>query len=528
MAARITRAKKKIAAARIPYRVPEAAELPDGSTRCSPSSTWSSRPATPRRPASELVRGDLVERALDLARMLRVLMPDEPRGRAGCSRCCCSPTPAAPPAPTPTAGCCCSRTRTGRCGTAARSPRATALVVAALHGGAAGRFALQAAIAACTPQAPTYDETDWRADRRRSTTRCCAIWPSPVVALNRAVALAMVAGRRRPGRARRLEADGRLAGYRYLPARRPTCCGASAAAEAAGGYREALELADNEAERAFLARPPGRVCGGSALACGRVSFVFTAAHRGGSGPPLVRLHGFTDTWRTWELVLPVARAPARRARADARRPRRRPAARAARSTATRSPTRSSGRWTKAGFETAHLAGNSLGGYVALQLAARGRARSVVAFAPAGGWARGDESFAETLEFFARCRISCEAAAPHADAIVATPEGRRRATGTSPTTSSTSRAELLAHQIRGAAACTPGVPLIGTPRARAGPRRRADRAAPCGSSGAPRTGCCPGRRPPRASATTGCPTPTGSSSTASATARSSTSRSRPPS
>jgi pimeloyl-ACP methyl ester carboxylesterase len=32
---------------------------------------------------------------------------------------------------------------------------------------------------------------------------------------------------------------------------------------------------------------------------------FTAAHRAGSGPPLVCLHGFTDTWRTWELVLPT-------------------------------------------------------------------------------------------------------------------------------------------------------------------------------------------------------------------------------
>ena len=54
----------------------------------------------------------------------------------------------------------------------------------------------------------------------------------------------------------------------------------------------------------------------------------------------------------------------------------------------------------AGFETAHVAGNSLGGYVALQLAARGRAESVVALAPAGGWARGDESFKDTLGFYA--------------------------------------------------------------------------------------------------------------------------------
>jgi pimeloyl-ACP methyl ester carboxylesterase len=51
---------------------------------------------------------------------------------------------------------------------------------------------------------------------------------------------------------------------------------------------------------------------------------------------------------------------------------------------------------EAGWETAHVAGNSLGGYVALQLGARGRARSVTAFAPAGGWASGK---AQTLAWF---------------------------------------------------------------------------------------------------------------------------------
>ena len=102
---------------------------------------------------------------------------------------------------------------------------------------------------------------------------------------------------------------------------------------------------------------------------------------------------------------------------------------------------------EAGFETAHLVGNSLGGYVALQLAARGRARAVVALAPAGGWARGDESFRDTLELFRRrCRRCSKAAAPHADAIVATPEGRRRATRSSPTHFEHIPAELLAHQI----------------------------------------------------------------------------------
>ena len=70
-----------------------------------------------------------------------------------------------------------------------------------------------------------------------------------------------------------------------------------------------------------------------------------------------------------------------------------------RSTRPRSSTPSSARWTSAGWETAHIVGNSLGGYVALQLAARGRARTVVALAPAGGWAEGDESFRDALAYF---------------------------------------------------------------------------------------------------------------------------------
>ena len=51
---------------------------------------------------------------------------------------------------------------------------------------------------------------------------------------------------------------------------------------------------------------------------------------------------------------------------------------------------------EAGFATAHLVGNSLGGYLALRLATHGRARTVVALAPAGGWAEDDESYKDTL------------------------------------------------------------------------------------------------------------------------------------
>jgi pimeloyl-ACP methyl ester carboxylesterase len=105
-----------------------------------------------------------------------------------------------------------------------------------------------------------------------------------------------------------------------------------------------------------------------------------------------------------------------------------------------------------GWATAHLVGNSLGGYVALQLAARGRARTVVALAPAGGWAPHDGSWAETLDFFEERQRTVVEAAPHAEAIMATELGRRRAGEYMATNWERIPPELLAHQLRGAAGC----------------------------------------------------------------------------
>jgi pimeloyl-ACP methyl ester carboxylesterase len=113
----------------------------------------------------------------------------------------------------------------------------------------------------------------------------------------------------------------------------------------------------------------------------------------------------------------------------------------------------------AGFEIAHLVGNSLGGYLALQLASRGRARKVMALAPAGGWARGDESYKDLLRFQATIQELAKTAAPHAEALLASPEGRRRATQYLVTSYEHIPAELLAHQLRGAAACDAAVALI---------------------------------------------------------------------
>jgi pimeloyl-ACP methyl ester carboxylesterase len=176
------------------------------------------------------------------------------------------------------------------------------------------------------------------------------------------------------------------------------------------------------------------------------------ARRAGSGPPLVCLHGFIATWRTWELVLPALErhhdvlcvalpghlggppltgdvthdllADAVERAMDA-----------------------------AGVELAHLVGNSLGGLVALQLAERGRARTVVALAPAGGWAVGDESYRETLALEASLVDALRDAAPHAEAMLSTPAGRRRATSLVSERFEHIPVELLAHELRGVAGCT---------------------------------------------------------------------------
>jgi pimeloyl-ACP methyl ester carboxylesterase len=185
---------------------------------------------------------------------------------------------------------------------------------------------------------------------------------------------------------------------------------------------------------------------------------FTPSHRGGSGPPLVCLHGFVDTWRTWELVLPslerrhdvlavtlaghAGGPPIEGEVSDA--------------VLADAVVRA---MDEAGFETAHLVGNSLGGYVALQLAARGRARTVVALAPAGGWAQGDESYKELLGLQTALLDQAKAAAPHAEALLASREGRRRATQLITTNFEHIPAELLAHQMLGTAGCEAGPALI---------------------------------------------------------------------
>ena len=254
MAARVTRAKKKISAARIAYRVPEEAELPDRldavlSVVHLVFTTGHTAPGGP-----ELLRGDLVDRAIELARMLRKLMPDEREVAGLLALLLINDARRA--------------TRTDASGNLvlleqqdrslwdrAQIADGSELVIQSLRGSQPGRFALQAAIAAVHAEAASYAETDWP-QLLVLYDRLLVAWPSPVVELNRAVVVAMVRG---PEAAldgvSKLEADGRLDGYHYLPAAKADLLRRLGRnSEARSAYLAALKLTDNPAERGFLSR----------------------------------------------------------------------------------------------------------------------------------------------------------------------------------------------------------------------------------------------------------------------------------
>jgi pimeloyl-ACP methyl ester carboxylesterase len=78
----------------------------------------------------------------------------------------------------------------------------------------------------------------------------------------------------------------------------------------------------------------------------------------------------------------------------------------------------------AGFDTAHVVGNSLGGWIAFELAARGRARSVVALAPAGGWEQGSRAERRLPTLFTRNHKLSTALLPRIDSLMRRPRLRR--------------------------------------------------------------------------------------------------------
>lgn len=252
MAQRLVRAKRKIREARIPFRVPGADELPErlpGVLQVVYSVFTEGYAASSGR---QLQRLELAEEAIRLARILHRLLPTEREvaGLLGLMLLVHARRDA----------------RTGPNGELVlledqdrdRWDRAMIeegqdLVVVALTGGPPGRYGVQAAIAALHDEAADVESTDW-AQIVSLYDVLLALTPSPVVALNRAVAVAM-----RDGPQAGLTLLDRLAGeqqlrdyHPYPAARAELLRRLGRFPEAAAAYRRAIELAGTEPERAHL------------------------------------------------------------------------------------------------------------------------------------------------------------------------------------------------------------------------------------------------------------------------------------
>ncbi len=252
MAARITRAKKKIAMARIPFRVPPVAELPTriGAVLSVVYVLYSTGHTAPA--GADLIRRDLVERSLDLARVLRSLLADNadvagllalilltdarrPSRLGDDGRLVLLPDQ--------------DRTRWDRTAIG----EGIALVHEALARRPPGRFALMAAIAAVHAQAPTWEATDWT-EIVGIYDLLVEMWPSPVVALNRAVAVGLAQGPEAGlGALDALGDEPLLATYSYFAsARADFLRQLGRRSDARMAYEEALLLSENAVERTFL------------------------------------------------------------------------------------------------------------------------------------------------------------------------------------------------------------------------------------------------------------------------------------
>jgi RNA polymerase sigma-70 factor (ECF subfamily) len=252
MAARITRGKKKIEVARIPFAIPAESELPE---RLDTVLTVIHLFFTAGHTASsgdELVDSEVVERSIDLARMLHQLLPYESEVQGLLALLLLTDVR--------------SQTRVDASGTlvllkdqdrsrwdAAQIDEGRSLVALALLSRPAGRFALQAAIAAVHAGASSYEETDWT-ELLGLYDVLLSVWPSPVVELNRAVVVAELRGPEE-GLAvvDGIAAGGQLDRYAYLPATRADLLRRlNRRSEAAMSYERAIDLVDNDVERTFL------------------------------------------------------------------------------------------------------------------------------------------------------------------------------------------------------------------------------------------------------------------------------------
>jgi RNA polymerase sigma-70 factor (ECF subfamily) len=253
MAARITRAKKKIAAARIPYRVPAPDQLAErvGAVLEVVHLIFTTGHTAPV--GERLERRDLADSAIGLARMLHLLMPQD--AEVGALLALLLLIDARRDGRVSDSGRLLLLAEQDRSRwDARRIAEGAALLTDALRRRPPTRYAVEAAIAAVHAEAPTWEDTDW-SEIVGLYDVLLRLWPSPVVALNRAVAVGL-----RDGPRAGLDAlaplldEPALATYGYLSAARADFLRRLERwAPSAAAYEEALALTDNEAERAFLA-----------------------------------------------------------------------------------------------------------------------------------------------------------------------------------------------------------------------------------------------------------------------------------
>ena len=261
MAQRLVRAKRKILNAGIPYRVPPAHLLPERTGGVLAVLYLLFNEGYAASAGTDLVREGLSSEAIRLARTLARLMPDEPEALGLLALMLLH-----------------DARRDSRVNEAGElvpleeQDRAlwdreavaegVGLLAAAMRLGSPGPYQLQAAIAACHATAPEAADTNW-AEISRLYGELARLVPSPVVELNRAVAVAMAEGPTAGlSLIEELQASGKLKGYHLLPATRADLLRRlGRRIDAVSAYEEALELAATDAERRYIARRLAEVTG---------------------------------------------------------------------------------------------------------------------------------------------------------------------------------------------------------------------------------------------------------------------------